>query len=91
MTKVVPPWTLPKLDFSKGIPEDCATFIVIPTMLTSTDGRTALVQRLEIHYLSNPDPQLRFALLTDWADALTEHLPADDALVQAAARRHSSR
>ena len=28
-----------------------------------------LLERLEIHYLSNPDPNLRFALLTDFADA----------------------
>src|SRR5581483_11188067 len=34
--------------------------------------------------LSNPDPQLRYALLTDFADAPAEHMPEDDALVNEA-------
>jgi cyclic beta-1,2-glucan synthetase len=84
VTKVVPPNTLPKLDFSNGVPAECATFVVIPTLLTSAEGTGAVVDRLETHYLSNPDPQLRFALLTDWEDAATEHLPNDDALAQTA-------
>ena len=45
------------------------TFVVIPSMLTSPDGVRRLLERIEIHSLSNPDPALRFALLTDWADA----------------------
>jgi cyclic beta-1,2-glucan synthetase len=84
VTKAVPPNTLPKLDFSNGIPADCTTFIVIPTLLTRAEGTTALLDRLETHYLSNPDPQLRFALLTDWADAPGERQPGDEALVQTA-------
>ncbi len=46
-----------------------------------------MVQRLEVHYLANPDPELRFALLSDWSDAPSESLPEDDALVAARARR----
>ena len=84
VTKIMPPNTLPKLDFSNGVPAECATFVVIPTLLTSMDGTAAVVDRLETHYLSNPDPQLRFGLLTDWADATAEHQPTDDALLQAA-------
>src|SRR5262249_36601542 len=44
----------------------------------------SLCERLELHYLANPDPELRFALLTDWADAPTETTPADDAPLKAA-------
>ena len=80
VTKVVPPNTLPKLDFSNGIPAECATFVVIPTLLTSVEGTANLVERLETHYLSNPDPQLRFALLTDLGRRSVEHLPADESV-----------
>jgi cyclic beta-1,2-glucan synthetase len=84
VTRFVPPRTLPKLDFSTGIPSDCPTFVVIPTLLNSPEGARRLVERLEIHYLANPDAALRFALLTDWADAPTEHLPTDDAVLEIA-------
>ena len=43
-----------------------------------------MLERLELHYLANPDPQLRFALLTDFADAPTQHTPADEGLLKAA-------
>ena len=82
--KLLPPRVLPKLDFTTGIPADCSTVVVIPGMIFRPSSATQLAERLELHYLANPDPQLRFALLTDWADAPTEVMPEDDAHVQSA-------
>src|SRR5207247_8803262 len=84
LTLLLPPRVLPKLDFKDGIPSECATFVVMPTMLLRPHSATALLERLEAHYLSNPDPQLWFALLTDFADAPHEHMPEDDSYLQAA-------
>ncbi len=42
------------------------------------------VERLEVHYLANPDGHIHFALLSDWADATSETLPADDELLASA-------
>jgi cyclic beta-1,2-glucan synthetase len=82
--RALPPRVLPKLDFSRGIAPDCPTFVVIPGMLFRPDSAKALLDRLELHYLANPDPQLRFAILTDFADAPRESMPEDEGLVQAA-------
>ena len=84
LTIFLPPRTLPKLDFKDGIAEDCATFVVMPSMLVRRESAAVLLERLEIHYLANPDSQLRFALLTDFADAPEAHMPEDDGYVQAA-------
>ena len=43
------------------------------------------MRRLEIHYLGNPDGDVRFALLSDWLDAPTERVDGDDELLSAAA------
>ncbi|HZY83811.1 MAG TPA: glycosyl transferase family 36, partial [Gemmataceae bacterium] len=87
LTLALPPRVLPKLDFKDGIPADCTTFVVMPTMLTSEDSGAALADRLEVHHLSNPDPQLRFALLTDFADAPTEQRPEDEKYLRVALER----
>jgi cyclic beta-1,2-glucan synthetase len=87
ITLFLPPRVLSKLDFRKGIPADCATFVVMPTMLIRPESATVLTDRLEVHYLSNPDPQLRFALLTDFADAPTETMPEDEAYLRSAQER----
>ena len=80
VTLALPPRVLPKLELREGIPEDCATFVVMPSMLVRPESAAALLEKLEIHYLANPDPQLRFALLTDFADAADGALPEDDGL-----------
>jgi cyclic beta-1,2-glucan synthetase len=66
---LIPPRRVPRLDFSEGIPEDCRTFVVAPTLLLSPAGVTSLLERLEIHYLANRDPNLFFALLSDFPDS----------------------
>ncbi len=84
LTWVIPPRVLPKLELKDGIPPECATCVVVPCLINTPAAAAELVQRLEVHYLANPDSQLRFALLTDFADAAMEHQPSDDAVVQAA-------
>ena len=51
--------------------------IVMPMLLTSRVAIAAQVERLEIHYLANPDGDLCFALLSDWTDCATETAPDD--------------
>ena len=85
ITLVVVPRMLPRLDFAKGIAADSPTLVVVPTMLSSEHGVDALLEDLEIRYLANRDDHLRFALLTDFQDALQETLPEDAALLRRAA------
>jgi cyclic beta-1,2-glucan synthetase len=66
--RLLSPRTLPKLDFTKGIPSDATTLVVIPAMLGDREDVTSMLRRIEIHHLANPDPHLRFALLTDDVD-----------------------
>ncbi|MDP9337306.1 MAG: glycosyl transferase [Acidobacteriota bacterium] len=69
VTFLIPAQALPKLDFSKGIPEDCVTMVAIPTLLISEEQIRDLVRTLEIRYVGNCDPNLFFALLTDPPDS----------------------
>ncbi len=84
ITQTLPPRELPKLDFSDGIPESFPTFVVVPALLTTEDEVDFLLRQLELHYLSNTDPQLRFALLTDFSDAPEQHMPEDERLLERA-------
>ena len=83
VTLLMPPRKLARLDFKEGIPADCSTFVAVPSMLVGATSAAHLLERLEITYLANPDPQLRFALLTDFADAKEEHRPEDDSYIRA--------
>lgn len=84
VTRSIAPHPLPRLDFQDGVPNGYQTMVVIPTLLTHTDEIDALLQQLELHFLRNTDPHLYFALLTDYEDAVDQHLPSDDALIDRA-------
>ena len=81
-TRIVPPRVLPKLDFEKGIPRESSAAVVMPVLVAGADEVPPLLDRLERHYLANPDPTLLFALLTDHADAPAEHMPGDEDVVR---------
>ena len=83
-TQIVKPETLPHMDFSQGLPEECAAMVVIPAMLSGPDEVDSLVRQLEQHYLRNPDPGLFFALVTDYMDSPAENQPGDFDLVELA-------
>ncbi|MBU3018766.1 cyclic beta 1-2 glucan synthetase [Paraglaciecola agarilytica] len=81
-TLLIEPQRLPRMDFSKGLPDTLQTLVVIPTMLSSSKGIDSLLEILEVRYLGNIDTHLRFALLTDFHDAERQIMPEDDNLVQ---------
>jgi cyclic beta-1,2-glucan synthetase len=75
VTTVLTPRGLPKLDFLKTVPVDCATMVAIPTLLINDKQIHQLVDDLEIRYLVNRDPNIFYALLTDLPDSQE---PAED-------------
>jgi len=81
---LVPPRLLPRLSFSGGIPDDCRTLVVVPWLLGSPKGLAEQLDALEIRYLGNRDPNLHFALLTDFPDAPQREMPEDEALLATA-------
>ncbi len=86
-TLLATPSLLPKMDFSKGIPEACKTMVVIPTMIGSEEDVHELVEDMEVRFLANRNEHLHFALLTDLTDAKEEILPEDEALVKLAVQK----
>jgi cyclic beta-1,2-glucan synthetase len=87
VTIAIPPRILPKLNFSgqagaSHIPDSCRTMVVVPALLGSANDVVSLLRQIEQHYLRNPDPNLYFALLTDFGDADQQQMPGDAALLE---------
>ncbi|MEO6038501.1 MAG: cyclic beta 1-2 glucan synthetase, partial [Saprospiraceae bacterium] len=81
ITLWVRPDPLPRLDFSKGIPETSRTLVVVPTIIAQPQQAEQLLENLEVHFLANRSPNLIFGLATDFKDADQESLPEDAALL----------
>ncbi len=86
-TRLVAPHTLPRMDFSKGIPPESSALVVVPTMLTGAQNIEHLMEALEVRFLANRGENLRFALLTDFLDANEETQPDDGPLLLLARQR----
>ena len=72
VNSVFGPQPLPKLDFSKSIPPECATMVAVPALLLNEEQVRKLVVDLEVRFLANRDSHLHFALLTDLPDSLSK-------------------
>ncbi|MGE0448850.1 MAG: glucoamylase family protein [Vicinamibacterales bacterium] len=83
-SRLVPPKRLPRLDFSKGVPDSARTMVIVPTMLTSAAGVDAMVDHLEVLALGNLDPCVHFAILSDFSDTSASDMPDDVAILERA-------
>lgn len=83
-TLLATPRTLSRMDYSSGIPMASRTVVTVPTMLSSVEVITDLVEALEVRFLANRDAQLRFVLLSDFLDAPEQVMPDDEMLLAAA-------
>ena len=61
----VPIRSIPKLDYSKGIPEESKTMVVIPTIVSDTKKVKEMFDTLETFYIINKSDNLYFTLLGD--------------------------
>ncbi|MDQ2691606.1 MAG: cellobiose phosphorylase, partial [Chloroflexota bacterium] len=75
---LVPPRTLPKLNFERGVPLEYRTMVVIPGLLATEKDAPFLLRQIEHHFIGNSDPNIFFALLTDFADAPEKDMPEDE-------------
>jgi cyclic beta-1,2-glucan synthetase len=82
ITNTVQPRVLPKMEFKSGIPAQYRTVIAIPALLSHPSDIESVLQQMELHYLGNADPQIRFILLTDFVDAPQLEMPGDQALLE---------
>jgi len=74
----IPPRIHPKLNFEKGIPSDYRAIVVMPSLLGTERDAPFLIRQIEHHFLANSDPNIFFALLTDFADAPEKEMPGDE-------------
>lgn len=87
ISRFLPPTVLPKMSFKQdGVPDDRRTLVVVPMLLTTQDAIRNEIARIEIRYLGNADPNVCFALLSDFADAPRQHMPEDAEFLEIVAR-----
>ena len=77
ISRVLPPSVLPKLALEEGIPSQYKSAVVIPSLLGNAAELQQLLDQIERHYLCNPDPSLRFVLLTGFPEADVPERPED--------------
>lgn len=87
LTQLLPPRLLPRLDLDTGIPDELRTMVVIPMLLLTPDSVRQQLNTLEVLYLANQDPNLHFALLSDFSDAPAATMPDDAGLLAVAAEQ----
>jgi len=79
-----PARTLPKIDFRRPVASAHRTMAVYTALLTSPAAARHVIDNMEVGYLANTDPNVRFAVLADLKGASEATVPADGAILDAA-------
>lgn len=79
---LIPPRILPKLSFENGVPEEYRTMVVIPALLATERDAPFLLSQIERHFIGNSDPNIFFAIITDFADAPEKEIAGDQEPVE---------
>jgi cyclic beta-1,2-glucan synthetase len=58
--------------------------VVVPTLLSSVEGVEDLLEHLEVQAIGNLETNIHFAILSDFRDAATQHVPGDEQILAAA-------
>ena len=82
LIKLTKPKLIPKLDFSKGLPEEFSTFVVIPTIISSEEKVKEFLKKLEVYYLANKSKNIYFALLGDCTSSKNELEEIDNEIIK---------
>lgn len=85
LTRFLRPDPLPGLEHAQGVPAAARTLVAVPVLLTGMSDVAEMIERLEVHHLSSTGGAVHYALLSDGADAETQTVASDAALIAAAA------
>lgn len=78
---VAKPKLIPRMDFSSGVPEECSTMVVIPTILKSKEKVVDMMKKLEVYYIANKSDNIYFTLLGDCTSEKNESTSFDQEIV----------
>ncbi len=81
---LIRPRRLLRIEFKGELPPGSRTMVIVPVLLTTVREVEELIERLEVTAFANVDPQIHFALLSDFVDAPERDMPGDAELLEAA-------
>ncbi len=83
LSKFVKPKLIPKIDYTYGVPEECATMVIIPTIVSEKEKVQDLMKKLEVFYLANQSDNIYFTLLGDATSSSKQEEPYDQEIIEA--------
>ncbi len=81
MAKLLAPSLIPAVELKDGVPAHLKTIVVVPVMLGNLAEIEQAIGNLEVHHLATREDSVRYALLSDFADANVESHSNEDALL----------
>lgn len=84
--RLFPPARLLKMELDV-VPDDCRTLVTMPVLLSSEARVDAVCDQLEALGCLEPDPNIEYLLLGDFADAPRRDMPGDEAILNRARAR----
>lgn len=77
-TRILPVHRIPAMDYRQHVPSHARSFVVMPVIVQNKEQGLAYLQQLHARYLANPQANIHYALLVDYADSSFIDLAIDE-------------
>ncbi len=81
-TLIGKPAFIPKMEYKQGIPEKCATVVVVPALVTDAKSGCELLGKMEVYWAANQQDNIYFALLSDFKEDKNEIAAGDEEAIE---------
>ncbi len=86
LTLINKPTLIPKMALNEGIPDDCATMVVIPALVTGEEDGKEQLEKMEVYWAANQQNNLYFTLLSDFKEDKNEIAAQDEQMIESMER-----
>ena len=81
-SRIFKPRVIPRLDYMEGIPENSATMVIVPTLLSSKKRVSDMLSNLEKYFVAVSSENVFFTLVGDAKESETEDIEEDEEIVK---------
>lgn len=78
VTRILPVHRIPAMDYKQRVPNQARSFLAIPVIVDNKEQGLKYLQQLHARYLANPQPNIYYVLLVDYADSSLPNLAVDE-------------
>ena len=81
LNRIFKPRIIPRIELKDGVPEELATMVIVPTLISNKKTLIRMLENIETYYIASNEENIYFTLVGDTKEADKEVLDEDEEII----------